>query len=474
MKTAEELFEEAISHWRDKRCVGTCIIPPPLNDKYIILGVLQRIYARSPTTNVLILTENFHERLEVIEFLTKQEEEENNEEFKNLINNKILRLLTIDYIERNGSSVTPYVCIVYHCASMGKHLEELLIRSRFKLIVLNKLMQSSEDMNKLYNLSPLLDDFKQNELDELRTSTPVEDKWIGIDIPEDSETSKLLDYYNEYIITSIRIFGSLENIRQARLGNDALNISASQICYQIATDNGWNEHLDMTIELNVQLDEMYNPNNLRDRASQTYEIIRNRSQLLSDYEGKLEEILKIVEENKDKRILIINKRGEFASLVTEYINKYSENIICGNYHDKVEPVPALDDNGNQIVYKSGNNKGKFRYLCSQAQKTRNEHLFNIGKLRVLSASSAPDRNLHIVADVVIITSPLCEDIKSYMYRLSNVYYTSGIIKLYSLYIKNSIEQNKLQNKPLANNHKIINKCENLVASENNSDFIFVD
>ena len=46
---------------------------------------------------------------------------------------------------------------------------------------------------------------------------------------------------------------------------------------------------------------------------------------------------------------IINKRGEFASKVTDYINQFSENVICGNYHDKVEPIPALDD----ILYSGG-------------------------------------------------------------------------------------------------------------------------
>lgn len=474
MKSVDELFDNAIGHWRDKRCVGSCIIPPPLNDKCIILGVLQRIYTRSPDAHVTIFLGNFKDRIEIIEFLTQQENEENNEEFKQLINNKVLRLLTIDYIERNGSFMTPYVTIVYHCDSIGKHLEEILIRSRFKLVVLSKLMSSVEDMNKLYNLCPLIDDFKQNELDELRTSTPVEERWIGIDIPEDTEASKLLAYYNEYIITSIRIFGSLDNVQQARVGNTVLNISANQICYQIAYDNGWNENLDMSIQINVQLDELYNPNSLHDRASQTYEIIRNRSQFLSDYEGKLEEIFKIVEENKDKKILIISKRGEFANKITEYINTLTDEPICGGYHDRLDPIPAIDLDGYPVYYKSGAQKGKRKQMCAQAQKTRNEHLFNIGKLNVLCTNGAPDKELNIDVDVIIITSPLCEDIKSYMYRLSNVRYPSGKIKLYSIYIKNSIEQTRLQNKPLANNHQIINKCESLVVNENNSDFILVD
>lgn len=230
----------------------------------------------------------------------------------------------------------------------------------------------------------------------------------------------------------------------------------------------------MSVELNIQLDELYNPGSLRDRAGQTYEIIRNRSQLLSDYEGKLDEILKIVQENSNDKILIISKRGEFASKITEYLNTLSEDIICGNYHDKAEPVPAIDLDGNPVFYKSGNKKGERKLMCYQAQKTRNEYLFNTGKIRVLSTNAAPDKELTINVDTIVITSPQCEDIKSYMYRLSNVSYPANKLKLYSIYIKNSLEQTKLLNKPLLNVHKIVNKCENNVINENNSDFILVD
>ena len=39
-------------------------------------------------------------------------------------------------------------------------------------------------------------------------------------------------------------------IKQARIGNSSLNISSATICYQIATENGWNENLDMSNQYN--------------------------------------------------------------------------------------------------------------------------------------------------------------------------------------------------------------------------------
>ena len=145
-------------------------------------------------------------------------------------------------------------------------------------------------------------------------------------------------------------------MQQANTGNLQLNISSMQICNQIAQENGWSEQLDMNVEFNLKIDELYNPIALKERASKTYEVIRNRGQLLSDYKGKLDVILDIVNNNRDKKILIINKRADFASAVTDYLNTLSETDICMNYHDKVDSVPAIDSNGNPVFYKSGGRK----------------------------------------------------------------------------------------------------------------------
>ena len=85
MVQAGEMFENAILHWRDAKGKGTALIPKPLDDRVMILGVLQRIYSRSPTSKTIIVTNTFNERQTIIEFLTHREDEDNNNEFKKLI-----------------------------------------------------------------------------------------------------------------------------------------------------------------------------------------------------------------------------------------------------------------------------------------------------------------------------------------------------------------------------------------------------
>lgn len=464
------LFLNAIDHWRDAKGIGTALIPPPLVDKAMILGVLQKIYNKQENVQSLIICTNFAERGNLVEYLTHQDDEENNITFKKLLDNKTIRVFTSDYIKTLNYNGTPFVTILYHCDNIFDNLFNILIKSKFRLVVLNHLPSNKDDLTKIYSICPLLNDFKQNEIDEIRVTTPVKEIRIGVDIPEDTEDYKLLKYYDEYIATSVNIFGSFDNIQYARVGNTSCNISATQFCYNLALENGWNEHLDMNIEYNVQIDNLYNPANIRDRASQTYEIIRNRRTLLSNYNAKLDEILKIVKEHKDKHILVINKSGEFASKVTEYLNNMSETEICGNYHDKVDPIPACTFNGTPIFIKSGPHKGERRIMGAQLQKTYNEQRFNNGYINVLSTNNSPDKNLKISIDIIIITSPECEDIESYLYRLSYITFPNNVIKLYTLYVTNSAEEKKLQNKTLSETHII----EENVKNENNCNFIIAD
>ena len=471
MTNPGEIFENAINHWRGEKGIGTAIIPTPLNDKLMVLGVLQRIYARSPTINSVIITNSFSERQNIIEFLTQQENaEENNKEFKNLITSGKIKVFTDKFIKSCRIQTYPFLCVWYRPDGACKEILDYVSKCKFKLVVLNKFLSSYDDVAKLYQVAPLLKDFKQAEVEAIRLSTPVEETQIGVNIPADSKVYELLKYYDEYVSTSLNIFGSFDIMQQANTGNQQLNISSTQICYQIAQENGWNEHLDMNIEFNLEIDRLYNPNNLKERVSKTYEIIRERSKLLSDFDGKLDVILDIVRENKDKKILIINKRGDFASKVTDFLNDLSDTIICGNYHDKVNNIPAVTFTGQPVYYKSGARKGERKMMGAKAQKTLNVEKFNNDLIHVLSTNNSPDKDLAIDVDVVIITSPMCEDIKSYMYRLSKIYFRSKLIKLYSLYCLNTKEQQMIEKKTISDNHNV----KNSNANENYSDFIVDD
>lgn len=470
MKEVGELFINAIEHWRDAKGIGTAIIHFPLNDKLMVLGVLQRVYSRSPTCKTVIFTSTYEERRNIIDFLTNQEDEDNNKEFKDLLDKNNIKVFTDKFLDYNKDYHSAYLGICYHIGENCNNVLDYIRNCKFRLIVLNKLLSDFAIMNKIYQIAPILPDFKEQEVGMIRLSTPVEEVQLGIDLPINTVEEHEYKTYSEYISTSINIFGSFEIMQQANRGNTNLNISADQMCYKIAIENGWHEHLDMSIEINRQIDELYNPMSLRDRAVQTYDYIRKRNQLLSDYDGKLDIILELVNKHKYEKILIISKRGEFANKITDYINIEVNDIICMNYHDKVENVPQYNDDGSPVVYKTGAKKGQIKLIGSKAQKTQAVKLFNSNRINVLSTNNAPDKDLAIDVDVVIITSPMCESIKSYMYRLSKINFNKSRLLLYSLYIKGTSEQNLLNNKERTLHQNVKNTTDDEIYSN----FVVVD
>ena len=77
------------------------LCPLPLDNRVPILLILQRIYSHSPTCSTVIIVENFKDRLNLMEFLTTQEDEDNNKEFKRLFDEKNIRIITRDFL-RSG------------------------------------------------------------------------------------------------------------------------------------------------------------------------------------------------------------------------------------------------------------------------------------------------------------------------------------------------------------------------------------
>lgn len=467
------LFENAIQHWRDNKGIGTAIVPPPLDSKSLMLGVLQRIYVKNHNCTTTIVVNTFQDRTDIINYITNTTDKENDDDFKNLIKNKTIKVLTIDFIDKMDYIPFDTLVITYLPDTISNSLISTLCKAKFKLVILNKVNLPNNELYDLYKECPLLNDFKQQELDIARINLPVEECLIDIIIPEDSNAYSELQRYNEYISTSMAIFGSFANIQQARLGDTQRNISAMQVCANIAKNNGWNPNLDMTIEFNKQIDALYSPNNIKDRATQTYDFIRKRTQFLANYDKKLEAVYNIVSEHKNKKILIISKYPDFATKITDYINTFTETTICASYHDNLEPIPAIDVNGNAICYKSGTQKGKAKMMAFQAQKTQNQNKFNNNTINVLSVNNTPDKNLSIDVDIIIITSPLCNEITTYLYRLSKCNFVTPI-QLYTLYCVGTLENNKLLNRNLTKHHIIINNLKISANEENNVDYIVED
>ena len=469
--TEQELQEKSVYQWRMNKGIGTFIIPAPLDVLRPLLMILPAMYNKSPTMETDIVVADFVDKDKVKDYLLHESEPIHSNVYSNFITKGLIKILTVSEATDIFSHLNPTLVIIYNPKECLYCYIGLLDKAKFKLVLSSTLFTGK--LEQLNNLVPRVGSYNQASIDEIRSSRPVKETLVPLVINEDSNLKKKLDYYNKEISTAIAIFGDFDTIKMARLGNSNTNSSSMAVCYNIARQNGWNENLDMTIQFNVEIDELYSPNALKERASGIYEIIRSRSLALASSDEKLSYILKIVEDNIDKNILIINKYGDFANEVTKYINDNTHYNSCYNYHDKVENIPAIDDNGNEVLIKSGVNKGKPKMLGVKSQKNLAQKLMNKGAIHVLSTNAAPDKDLAVNIDVVVITSPLCETIETYLYRLSKVQFAKEI-QLYTLYYKSSLEEKKLDERIVPPTHTILNKAEIEVKSDNNYDYCIVD
>lgn len=469
--TEEELHEKSVYQWRINKGIGTFIIPAPLDVLKPLLMILPAMYNKSPTMETNIVVADFVDKDKIKDYLLHKSEPVHSNVYKDLITKGLIKIMTVSEATDRFTYLNPNLVVIYNPKECLYCYIGLLDKAKFKLVLSSNLFTGK--LEQLNNLVPRVGSYTQASVDEIRSSRPVKEMLVPLVIDENSSLKKKLDYYNKEISTAIAIFGDFDTIKMARLGNSNTNSSSMAVCYNIARQNGWNENLDMTIQFNIEIDELYSPNALKERASGIYEIIRSRSLALASSDEKLSYILKIVEDNVDKNILIINKHGDFANEVTKYINDNTHYNSCYNYHDKVENVPAIDDNGNEVLIKSGVNKGKPKMLGVKSQKNLAQKLMNKGAIHVLSTNAAPDKDLAVHIDVVVITSPLCGTIETYLYRLSKVEFAKEV-QLYTLYYKGSLEEKKLDERIVPPTHTILNKTEIEVKSDNNYDYCIVD
>lgn len=470
--TEEQVYLNAVEVWRVNKGIGTFVIPAPFDALKPLLYILPQLYNKSPTTNVVIIVKDFADRSSIESYLTTLSNEIWNNSFRTVMHNGNLRILTTEYAAEHINEYSPLLTIIYNPSIFHFVHIAMIEKSKFKLVILNKLLDN-KTMDDFYTVAPSIGNFSQNVIDEVRSNRPVKECLVGLTIVPDSELDKEMNYYNREISTALAIFGNFDNIKYARLGNSATNCSSMMICDAIARTNGWDNHLDMSSQFNRDIDKLYSPAAIKERADSIYNIVRERSTKLASSKDKLSNILDIVNDNSDKNILIINKYGEFANIVTDYLNDKSGKRICANCHDKVDNVPAVDDYGNPILVKSGAKKGQPKLLGVIAQKKLAQKLMNTHKINVISCGASPDKSLDVDIDLVIITSPLCDTIESYFYRLSKVHFSNEVL-LYTLFYKGTLEEKKLEDRTIPANHTIINNFDRNVKVDNNNDYCIVD
>lgn len=421
----------------------------------LVYNVVKQFANKNKDSQILIVVDNYNTRIKIKEYINSIDDIDYN-----------IKILSSDYINEKYK-YNYKLAITVNINSNYKVINKLCNECTFILCIFNEITKNDFNNNVDNRINKIVVDIPANTAVNDCFSLPVEEEHIPIELSDADK--ELYTKYTNYINESMTIFGNLDNITKCRNGDIEHNISASQFRYMLAKENGWDEKLDMSIGFNAMIDEVYNPNVLLEKANNIYNISNLRRNLISDNLNKLDVILDIVKNNIGKKILIISKRGEFATIIANTLNE--NNISCGEYHNDIPSRYIKNGSGEYITYKSGANKGKLKLFGAKAISSLFMNTFNEGDISILSIKESSSSELKIAVDLIIQTTPLYIDSIDIIRRFNNIEF-NNIVKVFKLFCTNTIEHTKITKQKNYPNVKIIANDKEIVSyDENNGDII---
>lgn len=428
---------------------GSVLAYSPIHIGNLLLGTIGRLILKRPEEKLLIVVGDYKYKQDIL----------------NSIRNK-LDLQDATYIENH----LQFLSQSYAFTKLYLYTVNILIgiddvsfiqksyqESKFTLCVITN---SSLRINKLTSIQSILPNINigigDNELQSAKVNTPVNEYRHPIYLTEEDKVQ--YNKYSSFIKDSMTVFGYFSTVELCRNGDSSSGLSAMTICTELAKQNGWSPELDMSIEFNVQIDRVYNPNAIHERAQLIYNISRERKNFVCNYNPKINEIINIVKANPNRRIVIVNKSGEFANEISNALNNIQ--IPCGLYHNEIPASYMPDENGNNITYKSGVNKGKPKLFKTDALSKYWMQLYIYGNINVLSIKGTSNIDLEIPIDLIIFTTTLIDDIFKFKARFRKCSYVGDITEIHRIYCADTIEENAIYNERPTNLITVC-KCDNL-------------
>lgn len=455
MKNNEQFIKEICLGFQKYRGKASAYCFPPFKAEEVIFNIIALYRRKRPDTQILIVVKDFISRLKIVEYLGA-----NNIDISNI------KILSEDYINKSIQYKNNIILMVDIFNIIT--IKQLECGSQFTFCLFTKNIMDNNFIISVRSILPEITVTVTNTAALIdKASLPVKEERISVELTDNDRIE--YDKCNKFITESITIFGSLEIADKCRVGDMNNGISAASFREDLAYRNGWNTELDCTYEFNKQIDEIYNPNQLYQRSCLLYNIINTRRNLVTDCENKLYAIEKIINNNIEKKILIISKKGEFANLIYNHINNNALGK-CGVYHDNIESQYVKDENGNIICYKTGENKGKPKPFGSIAISKLYLDKYNNGEINILSTKTNLDKTIKLQVDIIIFTSSLFGDIEEFIFKYPNIEINEPIY-IYKLYCNNTIEYSRLNAKPIKNNVTIIEEEKNIKINSESGDII---
>ena len=432
MKTFDIEIDKLLNKFQSAKGKANCYF---YGDKYIgklVEEAIRRFKAKRPNASIFVYCNNIDDY--------------------NNIHNKVLSYNAVPFYGNFSNDLFTFCDFSIVIGNVDiDTINYLIAKSNFIFIIFNKYIDNSEYINTINRITNNIGIYNLDDIaNKERINSPVEECRVGVAL-----TDKEIKEYKEdtdFINNCVSTFGSIDNIIKSLYGDRDSNISSIDFRINLAKENGWVEDFNGSDSFAVQVDKEYNPDELMRKATTFFSIAKHRRDLIDMCDNKCNAVVDIIKNNPGKQILVVSNRGEGAAKISDYIRQ--QGIECGDYHDCLDDTYLKDENGDYIIYKSGVNKGKPKLFGSQAQSSLSERLFNRHIYNVLSIKSSSNKKLKTAIDLIIFTSPLCDNIVEFKKRFTDICINESITKEYIVYAIDTIEQDKFKQKPLPNIIKV--------------------
>lgn len=155
-------------------------------------------------------------------------------------------------------------------------------------------------------------------------------------------------------------------------------------CFMWAQKMGWSRDLDLSIQKNRELNDLWSPNKIVGYARTLMDAIRERKDILYNAENKLKLTVEIINKYPRLKTICFSQSTIFADKLAKRINEDMFNTgKAVVYHSKLDTIKEL------------NLKGKLVKIGAVRLKRRAVDAIKSGDARIISTASALDKGFNV-------------------------------------------------------------------------------
>lgn len=220
-------------------------------------------------------------------------------------------------------------------------------------------------------------------------------------------------------------------------------IPANDIRLAVATKKSWNRDMKLDSELNIMINDNWNPNHLAEICKTFNDFVQRRNLLLIHNTIKLDAVVELFDFIKTTTICF-NESTDFADLIVSTLNRKYNRPIAVCYHSNISSRSLIDPETNEpYLYKTGARKGTPKIFGKDYLKK--DVIANIknGNYLFLGVAKAMDEGVNIENIEQVITTGGTTNPITYEQRIArgkriDIYNPEKLTRIYNLYFDDFI------------------------------------